>query len=137
MSRYKIRNKEILECLCNYIIDNNSNLSSSNNITKYLNSNNKKITDKTISNYIKYLCDAYIFYKVDRFDLCGKRRLATESKYYLCDPTIKYAKLGTKNMDFGRSYENIVACELLRRGYEIYFGKLYQKEIDFVAKKRN
>ena len=137
MKRYNIRNKDILENLCDYMLDNISNLSSINNITKYFNSNNRKITDKTISNYVKYLSDAFIFYKINRYDLKGKRFLSTDSKYYLCDPSIKYAKLGTKNIDYGRTYENIVAIELLRRGYEIYVGKLYQKEIDFVIKKRD
>lgn len=137
MKKYKIRNKEVLENLCDYMLDNISNLASANNITNYLNSNNSSITDKTISNYIKYLCEAFVFYKVGRYDLRGKKYLSTESKYYLCDHTLKYAKLGTKQIDYGRTYENIVAIELMRRGYEIYVGKLYNKEIDFVAIKRN
>lgn len=136
-TRYKIRNVEILESLCDFMLDNIANLSSSYNVTNFLNSNNKKITDKTIANYMRYLCDAYVFYKVNRYDLKGKKYLSSEAKYYLCDPTIKYAKLGTKNIDYGNTYENIVAIELMRRGYEIYVGKLYKKEIDFVAKKRN
>ena len=135
--KYNIRNIDILNNLSNYLIDNISNLTSSNNITNYLNSNKIEITDKTIKNYIDYLCNSFAFYKVKRYDIKGKKYLATQDKYYLADHSIKYATLGTSNMDYGRTYENIVAIELLRRGYELYVGTLYKKEIDFIAQKRN
>lgn len=135
--KYKIRNIDVLNNLNNFLIDNISNLTSSNNITNVLNQNNIAITDKTISSYIKYLCNAFAFYKVSRYDIRGKKLLSTQDKYYLSDHSFRYALLGTTNMDYGRIYENIVAIELLRRGYEIYVGTLYIKEIDFVASKRN
>ena len=135
--KYNIRNIDILNNLSNYLIDNISNLTSSNNITNYLNSNKIKITDKTIKNYIDYLCNSFAFYKIKRYDIKGKKYLSTQDKYYLADHSIKYATLGTSNMDYGRTYENIVAIELLRRGYELYVGTLYKKEIDFIAQKRN
>lgn len=135
--KYNIRNIDILNNLSNYLIDNISNLTSSNNITNYLNSKKIEITDKTIKNYIDYLCNSFAFYKIKRYDIKGKKYLATQDKYYLADHSIKYATLGTSNMDYGRTYENIVAIELLRRGYELYVGTLYKKEIDFIAKKRN
>ena len=134
--KYKIRNTDIIQNLTDYLMDNISNLTSANNITRVLNTNNVSITDKTINNYIEYLCNAFAFYKMKRFDIKGKKYLSTQNKYYLADHAFRYAMLGTNNMDYGRVYENIVAIELLRRGYEVYIGTLYQKEIDFVAKKQ-
>ena len=131
--KYKIRNTSVIENLTNYLMDNISNLTSSNNITNVLNNHNMAITNKTIDKYIEYLCHAFAFYKVRRYDIKGKKLLSTQNKYYLADHSFKYAILGTNNMDYGRVYENIVAIELLRRGYNLYIGTLYKKEIDFVA----
>ena len=135
--KYNIQNIGLMDSLTEFLMDNVSNLTSYRKVGNKLNENNINTNDKTISNYINYLCDAFAFYKIRRYDIQGKRYLSSVDKYYLVDQTFKYAKLGTKNMNYGRIYENIVAIELLRRGYEVYVGELYNAEIDFVAMKMN
>lgn len=135
--KYHVRNMPLMERLCDFLIDNISNQTSTRSVAAVFTSEQVKTNDRTISSYIKYLCNAFAFYKVRRYDIQGKRYLSSNDKYYLSDHSFKYAKLGTKNADYGRMIENIVAIELLRRGYELYAGVLYKKEIDFVAIKRN
>ena len=135
--KYNIQNLGLMESLTEFMMDNISNLTSYRNVAAKLNENNLNTNDKTIANYMNYLCDAFAFYRVRRYDIQGKKYLSSIDKYYLVDQTFKYAKLGTKNINYGRVYENIVAIELLRRGYEIYVGTLYNKEVDFIAMKQN
>lgn len=135
--KYKIRNRILMDRIVDFLMDNISNLTSARNIADALTNNKDKINHKTVGSYLEYLCNAFAFYKFRRYDIQGKRYLASNDKLYLSDHTFRYAKLGTKNLDVGRVLENIVAIELLRRGYEVYVGVLYKKEIDFVALKRS
>lgn len=135
--KYKIRNVVLMDKIAEFMIDNVSNLTSSRKIAETLTKNADNINHKTVGAYLEYLCNAYAFYKVRRYDIRGKKYLASNEKYYLSDHAFRYAKLGTRNLDYGRVMENIVAIELMRRGYEIYAGVLYRKEIDFVAVKQN
>lgn len=136
-TKYKIRNPILMERISNFLMDNIANLTSARSIADTLTGHKDKINHKTVGKYIEYLCNAFAFYKIRRYDIKGKKYLSTNDKYYLSDHTFRYATLGTRNMDYGRVIENIVALELLRRGYEVYVGVLYKNEIDFVAIKRN
>ena len=135
--KYRIRNISMMDRIVDYLMDNISNQTSSRNISDVFERNNERISHKTVDNYLEYLCNAFVFYKLQRYDIKGKRYLSSNAKYYLSDHSFRYAKLGTRNMDYGRILENIVAIELLRRGYKVYVGVLYKKEIDFVAMKRS
>lgn len=135
--KYHLRSMSVLDRLTDYLMDNVSNITSLRNIADGISKSGLKTNDKTIGTYVSYLCNAFAFHRIRKFDIRGKRYLSSQDKFYLADHSFKYAILGTKNMDYGRIYENIVAVELLRRGYELYAGYLYQKEIDFVAMRQS
>lgn len=136
LNKHKLRNEQLLHALIDFLMDNVGNLTSIRSIADTLESNRTKADHKTISKYLDALCKAFAFYRIRRYDIRGKRYLKSEDKYYLVDQGFRFARLGTKNMDYGRVLENVVAIELLRRGYEVYVGVLYKKEIDFVAIKQ-
>jgi len=125
-----IENEELLIMLADYLMDNIGNKTSIRNISNCLPG---KTNDKTVGTYVSYLSKAFMFYPFQRFDIKGKKYFETDKKYYLADTALRFAELGSKTPDWGRLYENIVAIELIRRGYEVYVGVLYNKEVDFVA----
>lgn len=135
ITKFKIENEDLLNMLVDFLMDNIGSKTSIRNISRTLTSNTYKTNDKTCGSYIDYLCRSFLFYPFKRYDVRGKRYLESDKKYYLADLSFRYAIIGTKNADYGHLYENIVAIELLRRGYEVYIGQLGEKEVDFVALK--
>ena len=133
VSKYKIENENLLKMIAEFLMDNLGNKTSIRNLANCLTSNTYKTNDKTVGSYLDYLCKSFMFYPLSRYDIKGKKYLESEKKYCLVDTSFRYATIGTKDTDYGHLYENIVALELLRRGYEVYVGVLYEKEIDYVA----
>ena len=137
VAKRAIKDQGLLDGLLDFMMDNIGNLTSMRKIAQSISKSSAPANHKTLSAYMEYLCNVFAFYRVGRYDVQGKRYLATEDKYYLADHAFRYARLGKKNMNTGRMIENIVAIELLRRKYELYAGVLYRKEIDFVAQKQS
>lgn len=133
--RYNLPDTTVLERLAEFLMDNVGNVTSANNLADELVRNKVATNHVTIGNYLRYLTDAYLFSEAKRYDVRGKKYLEQSGKFYLMDAGLRYALLGRRNMDYGHVYENLVYLELMRRGYEVYVGKLYKKEIDFVAMK--
>lgn len=133
VAKYKIENENLLKMIAEFLMDNLGNKTSIRNLSNCLTSNTYKTNDKTVGSYLDYLCKSFMFYPLSRYDIKGKKYLESEKKYCLVDTSFRYATIGTKDTDYGHLYENIVALELLRRGYEVYVGVLYEKEIDYVA----
>lgn len=133
VTKFKIENEQLLNMIVDFLMDNIGSKTSIRNVANTLTSKSYKTNDKTCGAYIEYLCRSFLFYPFTRYDVKGKRYLESDKKYYLADLSLRYAIIGTKNADYGHIYENIVAIELLRRGYEVYVGQLGEKEVDFVA----
>ena len=137
VKRNKIRDMDLLERIIAYVMANVGNTFSAASLAKFLKSEQRTVAPETILNYIKYCCDAYLFYQVKREDLQGKQILASNEKYYIADHGIREAVFGGNMKEINLTLENIVYLELLRRGYEVTVGRYGDKEIDFVCHKRD
>jgi len=111
---------------------------SPSSISKALKADNQEIHHATVEKFIDYLVESFVFYKVNRFDVKGKKQLATQEKYYLVDLGLRYALLGRELVaDAGHLLENVIFLELLRRNYQIWIGKTDNLEVDFVVRDKN
>ncbi len=137
VERNKLVDATLLEKILKFLMSNIGSLISSKKISDFLTSQGTKVTHNTVINYLYFLENAYIIYKVPRFDIKGKELLKTLEKYYIVDTGIRNTILGFRNSDFGHLIENIVYFELLRRGYDITIGKTGSLEVDFIASNSN
>lgn len=136
VKRNKIRDVDLLERIIAYVIANIGTTFSATSLSKFFKSEHRIVAPETILNYIKYCCDAYLFYQVKREDLRGKEILSTNEKYYIVDHGIREAVYGSNMRDINLILENIVYLEMLRRNYKVTVGKFGNKEIDFVCDKQ-
>lgn len=125
----------LLKSITKYLADVVGNPISIKGIADYLNSNNRKVSDHTVSDYVDALTEAFVFYPVERFDIQGKELLKTNKKFYIVDTGLRHYLLSKRNPDLGFVLENIVFLELKRRGYKVNVGKVGTKEVDFIAQK--
>jgi len=132
-----ISNISRLESVIRFMAGNIGSETSINNISKTMTADGRKIDTHTAESFIDAFCDSFILYKASRYDIKGKKMLKTLYKYYLVDTGFRYILLGDKKTDMGHVLENIVYLELLRRGYNVYVGKIGEQEIDFVAEGTN
>lgn len=135
--RNQVKKIDQLERVVKYTFNNIGNTFSAKSISNYFKSEQRKIDNETVYSYLEKLQKAYILHKCSRYDLQGKDILKTQEKFYLADVSLRYSVLGYTVNSVAASLENIVYLELKRRGYDVYIGKIKDKEIDFVATKQN
>ena len=137
MTHKKITDETSLRSIANFALDNIGNLVSSNNIANTMISDGKDINIRTVDKYLEGFVESFFLYKATRYDIKGKQYLKTGEKYYVSDLGLRYFILGRKIGDYGHILENIVYLELLRRGYDVFIGKVDDCEVDFVAVNNN
>lgn len=133
VARKRFQNIAMLQSIVRFLFDNIGNLCSTKKIADTMTSAGRKIAVHTVESYLSALTDSFIFYQVSRYDIKGKQYLKTGDKYYAADIGLRYSMLGTKKADEGHILENIIYLELLRRGYEVYVGKVGNTEVNFIA----
>lgn len=136
VARYNVRDVDLLFRIIAYVMANVGTTFSATSLAKYFKSEGRSVATETILNYIQFCCDAYLLYRVKREDLKGKEILSTNEKYYIADHGIRASLFGDEHESINLVLENIVYMELLRRGYLVTVGRIAEREVDFVAKRR-
>jgi len=133
LARRKFPDVEMLRSVVRFMFHNIGNTCSTKSSADTMTSAGRKISVHTVENYLSALTDSFIFYRIGRYDIKGKQHLKTGDKYYAADIGLRYAVLGSQKADAGHILENVVFLELMRRGYEVYIGKVGAAEVDFIA----
>lgn len=136
-ARHQIKDVSVLEAVIKYIFKNCANFLTSKKISDTITNSGRKTSQPTVENYMRFLEECFLIYKVERYDVRGKEILKNIAKYYIADTGLRNMLLGFRNIDTGHILENQVFLELKRRHFEIYTGKNQSQEIDFVAKKQD
>lgn len=131
--RKKINDTMMLKSVLRFLFDNIGNPLSSKKIADTMTSDGRKIDVKTVEKYIEALMESYVVYQANRYNVKGRQYLKTLEKYYVVDIGMRYMLLGSRSTDVGHILENVIYLELLRRGFEVYVGKVDDLEVDFVA----
>ena len=138
IGRKRITDVMMLESVIRFLADNIGNPLSTKKISDTMTSNGRNINVRTVESYVSAFMESYIVYQANRYDIKGKQYLKTLEKYYLVDIGLRNAMLGSRgNRDVGHILENVIYLELIRRGYQVYVGKMDTTEVDFVAKNQN
>jgi predicted AAA+ superfamily ATPase len=132
VQRYRIRDVDLLQRFMLYLSNNVAQIFSADTVTKYLRSENRKLSRETIYNYIEAAQNAYLIYGVPQYDIRGKALMKTSEKYFIADQGLR-GLFFDNEADIGQVLENIVFLELKRRGYDLFIGRIGDREIDFIA----
>ncbi len=135
--RHKILNKELFDRVVRFIVENMSKTFSANAIVMFLKSAYRSINIETVYNYLYWLEEAFVIYRCNRYDIQGKSVLKAQEKFYLADISFKYLQFRYNPKAILVALKNIICLELRRRGYTVFIGKDFKKEIDFVAIRRD
>lgn len=135
VKRNNIRDVDTLERIIAYAFSNIGHIFSATSLSKYFKSEKRNISHDTILNYLKFCADAFLIYKISRYDLEGKKVLTVNEKYYCADHGLREAVFGKNTQNIDQILENIVCLELLRRNFKVFVGKKDESEIDFIAER--